>query len=48
MIGHGQKLPAWLVGLIIAVLLSGIVLLVLSMLGLGDDPVVEGAARLMR
>jgi hypothetical protein len=35
------------VGLIIAVVLSGIVLLVLSMLGLGDDPVVEGAARLM-
>lgn len=47
MIGHGQKLPTWLVGFILALVLFGIVLLVLSILGLGDDPVVEGAARLM-
>lgn len=34
-----RKLPAWLLGLIFAVILTVIVLAVLGALGYGDDPV---------
>lgn len=36
-----RRLPAWLLGLLIAVLLFATVLLLFSLLGFGDDPVVE-------
>jgi hypothetical protein len=36
-----RKLPAWLLGLIIAVFVFAAVLLLFSALGFGDDPVVD-------
>lgn len=36
-----RRLPAWLLGLIIAVVVFVAVLLIFSALGFGDDPVVE-------
>jgi hypothetical protein len=41
-----RKIPAWLMGLILAALVFAIVMLVLNVLGFGDDPVVEGLALL--
>lgn len=38
-----RPLPAWLVGLLIAIVLFVVFLLVTSWLGLGDDPGVEEA-----
>ena len=35
-------MPAWLLGLIIAVGLFVLALLALDLLGFGDDPVIEG------
>lgn len=45
---HRRKLPPWLLGLIIAVVLFAAVLVVFSLLGYGDDPVVESAGSLLR
>ena len=39
-----RRLPAWLVGLLIAIVVFVAFLLVTSWLGVGDDPGVEGAA----
>lgn len=36
-----RQLPAWLLGLIIAVILFGLGILVFSALGFGDNPVLE-------
>lgn len=41
---HKRRLPAWFLGLIIAVIVSLVAVLVFSALGFGDDPVVEGLA----
>lgn len=41
-------MPAWLLGLIIAVVVFAAVLLVFNWLGFGDDPVVESVAALAR
>jgi heme/copper-type cytochrome/quinol oxidase subunit 4 len=41
---HQRKLPAWLVGLMIAVVVTLVAFLVFSALGFGDDPVVESLA----
>jgi hypothetical protein len=45
---HRKRLPAWLVGLIIAIAVSLVALIVFSALGFGDDPVVEGVAGILR
>ena len=39
-----RRLPAWLLGLIIAAVLFGLVILVFQALGFGDNPVLEDAA----
>ena len=36
-----QRLPAWFVGLLLAIALFGFAVLVMSSLGYGDDPVVD-------
>ena len=41
---HSKRIPAWLLGLIIAVVLTAVVLVVANALGFGDDPVVESTA----
>lgn len=35
-----RKIPAWLFGLLIAIVLFTIVLVVSALLGIGDDPVI--------
>lgn len=45
---HQRKLSPWLLGLIIAVVLFAAALVVFSLLGYGDDPVVESAGSLLR
>lgn len=39
---HSKRVPAWVVGLIIAAVVFALVLIVFNVLGFGDDPVVEG------
>lgn len=39
-----RRLPPWLVGLILAVILFVVVLVMANLLGFGDDPVVGGLA----
>jgi hypothetical protein len=41
----GRRLPAWLLGLVIAVVVFIVVIVVMNVLGYGDDPVVGGMAR---
>lgn len=43
---HRKRLPAWFLGLMIAVVVSLVALVVFSALGFGDDPVVESLAAL--
>ena len=38
---HNKRRPAWLVGLIIAAVVSLLALFLFAALGFGDDPVVE-------
>lgn len=38
---RGPRLPAWLVGLILALVLFGIGIVVFQALGFGDNPVVD-------
>lgn len=38
---HVKQRPAWLLGLIIAVLVFALVLVMFAILGFGDDPVIE-------
>lgn len=45
---HNKRIPAWLFGLIVAVVLTVVVLLVANALGFGDDPVVESVALIGR
>lgn len=44
---HERKLPPWLLGLMIAVVVFVVALLALNVLGFGDDPVIGslGAGR---
>jgi hypothetical protein len=39
-----RPLPTWLIGLLVAIAVFAAVLLVARLLGLGDDPAVEGSA----
>jgi len=39
---HRNRMPAWVLGLVLAAAVFAIALLVFSALGFGDDPVVEG------
>jgi hypothetical protein len=41
---HAPSVPAWLLGLVIAAVVFALVLVLLSALGFGDDPVVDGLA----
>lgn len=41
---HAPSVPPWLVGLIVAAIVFALVLFLASVLGYGDDPVVEGMA----
>ena len=43
-----RRVPAWLLGLLIAAVIFVAVLLLFSALGFGDDPVVEGLTRAAR
>jgi hypothetical protein len=38
---HSRHVPAWLLGLIIAVVVFGIIVILAAVLGFGDDPVVD-------
>lgn len=42
---HRKSIPAWIMGLIIAAVVFALVLVLFNLLGFGDDPVVEGLAR---
>lgn len=39
-----KKLPAWLVGLLIAIVVFAVVLVVANLLGYGDDPAIGAVA----
>lgn len=41
---HSRKIPAWLLGFVIAAVVFVAVLLIVNALGFGDDPVVDGLA----
>jgi hypothetical protein len=41
---HRSRRPAWLVGLILAIIVFVAVIVVFNLLGYGDDPVVNGLA----
>lgn len=42
-----KRIPAWLLGLILAAVVFALAIVVFNALGFGDDPVVEGLARLI-
>lgn len=37
---HAKRLPAWVLGLLIAALIFALILIISGLLGVGDDPVV--------
>lgn len=39
-----RRLPPWLLGLLIAVVVFAVVIATFSLLGIGDDPVIESLA----
>jgi hypothetical protein len=41
--GPRRQLPPWLLGLILAVVIFAAVILILDVLGFGDDPAIESA-----
>lgn len=43
---HTRRVPAWVMGLILAAVVFALVILVLNALGYGDDPVVETLGQL--
>lgn len=47
MVRHQKKMAPWLLGLIIAVLVFAAVLVLFSVLGFGDDPVVDSLGALV-
>lgn len=44
---EAKRIPAWLLGLILAAVVFALALLIFNALGFGDDPVVEGLAALI-
>ena len=40
-----RRIPAWFLGLLVAIVVFAIVIAALSLLGIGDDPVIEGLSR---
>lgn len=40
-----RRLPAWLLGLLIAIVVFAVVVATFSLLGIGDDPVIETLSR---
>ncbi|MEA1902398.1 MAG: hypothetical protein U9N56_02610 [Actinomycetota bacterium] len=45
---HKRQRPAWLIGLIIAIVVFGVGLVLFQVLGFGDDPVVGASSDLAR
>ena len=46
--GEKRRIPAWLLGLILAIVIFVVVILVFQALGFGDDPAIEsGVTRLL-
>lgn len=45
---HKRDVPPWLLGLVIAIFLTAVVLILFSVFGYGDDPVIEGLGRILR
>lgn len=43
---HRERMPAWLLGLVIAALVFAGALLLFNLLGYGDDPVVDSIGAL--
>ena len=41
-----RRMPAWVLGLLIAILVFAVVMVAFSLLGIGDDPVIESISRL--
>ncbi|MFZ0013298.1 MAG: hypothetical protein WAL25_04200 [Acidimicrobiia bacterium] len=41
---HRKKMPAWLLGLLVAVAVFAVILILANALGFGDDPVLESVA----
>ena len=44
---EAKRIPAWLLGLILAAVVFAFALLIFNALGFGDDPVVGGLAALI-
>ena len=40
-----RKMPPWLLGLLLAILVFAAVIATFSLLGIGDDPVIESLSR---
>jgi hypothetical protein len=40
-----QRRPAWVLGLLIAIVVFAVVVVISSLLGFGDDPVIESLIR---
>jgi hypothetical protein len=40
-----RRRPAWVLGLLIAILVFAVVAVISSLLGIGDDPVIESLIR---
>ena len=47
MSNESRRMPAWLLGLLIAIVVFAVVLVLFSALGYGDDPVLESAGALV-
>lgn len=43
--GEKRQIPAWLLGLILAVVIFAVVIIVFQALGFGDDPAIQSGAR---
>jgi hypothetical protein len=40
-----RRMPAWILGLLIAIVVFAVVVATFSLLGIGDDPVIESLTR---
>jgi hypothetical protein len=40
-----RRMPAWILGLLIAIVVFAVVIATFSLLGIGDDPVIESLTR---
>jgi len=41
-----RKMPPWLLGLLIAIVVFAVVIATFSLVGIGDDPVIESLSRM--